>query len=163
VHGVLTGWFLTGLLGSALMGFGRTVWVWGAAQFFASFLIPIINGSNQAIWQSKVAPDIQGRVFSIRRLIAWFVVPLAALVAGPLADKVFEPAMQPGGSLIPLLSGIFGSGPGAGMAILFVVGGFGAALVGLGGYAVRVVRNAETILPDFDALKTYPPDPLPNG
>ncbi len=81
--------------------------------------LPIINGSNQAIWQSKVAPDIQGRVFSIRRLIAWLVSPLAMLIAGPLADRVMEPAMQPGGSLFNSFSPWVGSGPGSGMALLF--------------------------------------------
>lgn len=159
VHGVLIGWFFAGLLGTALMGFGRTVWVWGISQFLASFLIPIINGSNQAIWQAKVAPDVQGRVFSIRRLIAWFVLPLSNLVAGPLADKVFEPAMQPGGSLVPLFSRIVGSGHGAGMAILFIAGGLGAAIVGLSGYAIRVVRHAETLLPDFDAAADVQGEP----
>jgi hypothetical protein len=153
VHGVLIGWFISGLIGVALMGLGRSVLVWGTAQLVSSFLIPIINGSNQAIWQSKVAPDIQGRVFSIRRLIAWFVVPLATLIAGPLADNIFEPTMQTQGAWMPFLSGVVGSGPGAGMAVLFVVGGIGAACIGLSGYAVRAVRNAETILPDFDALK----------
>jgi MFS transporter, DHA3 family, macrolide efflux protein len=31
---------------------------------------PLVNASNQAIWQAKVAPDVQGRVFAVQRLIA---------------------------------------------------------------------------------------------
>lgn len=54
----------------------------------------MVNTSNQAIWQAKVAPDVQGRVFSARRLIAWFTNPISPVIAGVLADYVFEPAMR---------------------------------------------------------------------
>jgi len=160
VHGVLAGWALSGLFGVSLLGFGRGLVVWAAASFLTSFLVPFINGSNQAIWQSKVAPDIQGRVFSIRRLIAWFVNPLALLIAGPLADKVMEPAMQSGGNLAAFLEPVVGSGPGSGMSVIFIVGGILASLVGLGGYLVPAIRNAESILPDHDASQIVSP-PLP--
>ena len=112
------------------MGFGRNTPIWMFAAFFGMFFIPIINGSNQAIWQAKVPPDLQGKVFSIRRLIAWFVSPLAMLIAGPLSDKILEPAMQDPQSALAQATGWFmGTGPGRGMALLFVVGGFLAALV----------------------------------
>lgn len=160
VHGVLAGWALSGLLGTFLMGLGRGLVVWAVASFLISFLVPFINGSNQAIWQAKVAPDIQGRVFSIRRLIAWFVSPLAMLIAGPLADKVMEPAMQSGGGLAALLEPVVGSGAGSGMSVIFIVGGILAALVGLGGYLVPVIRQAESILPDHDVSQAAS-SPLP--
>jgi hypothetical protein len=28
----------------------------------------MVNGSSQAIWQSKAAPSVQGRVFAVRRV-----------------------------------------------------------------------------------------------
>jgi hypothetical protein len=142
---------MSSLLGITLFGLGQGLVVWLVASFFGQFFIPIINGSNQAIWQSKVAPDVQGRVFATRRLIAWLVTPLARLAAGPLADYVFEPAMMPSGSLAAVFGWMVGTGPGAGMGLMFVVVGILGALVGLGGYAFRVVRNAEDILPDHDA------------
>lgn len=151
VHGVLIGWALSGLVGEVLMGLGQNVLVWSAAGFLGSALVPLINGSNQAIWQSKVAPDVQGRVFSIRRLIAWVSTPLSMLIAGPLADLVLEPAMQPGGGLAPLFGPLVGTGPGAGMALMFIFAGTLVVLVGLGGYLVPAVRNAETLLPDHEA------------
>ena len=150
VHGVLAGWTLSGLLGTTLMGLGSGVVVWAAASFMGDFLMPLINSSNQAIWQAKVAPDIQGRVFSIRRLIAWFVTPMAMLIAGPLADKILGPAMQGSGRLAAVFSPLVGTGPGAGISVIFVVCGILASLVGLGGYLIPVIRQAETILPDHD-------------
>jgi DHA3 family macrolide efflux protein-like MFS transporter len=157
VHGVLAGWAISSLSGIVLMGLGRSLPIWALAAFFNAFFVPFINGSNQAIWQAKVAPDIQGRVFSIRRLIAWFVNPLSMLIAGPLADLALEPAMQEGGSLAGSLGRLVGVGPGAGMALIFVVCGALAALVGLGGYAFRVVRDAEALLPDHDTLAEVTP------
>ena len=152
VHGVLAGWAISSLLGFVLMGLGNDLFVWAAASFMGAFFIPIINGSNQAIWQAKVAPDLQGRVFSIRRLIAWFVTPAAMLVAGPLADNVFEPAMKTVSPLSRTFASLVGVGSGAGMSLIFIFGGLLATIVGIGGYLFPVVRDAETILPDQDNL-----------
>lgn len=148
VHGVLAGWMLSAVLGTIFFGLGRSLPVWAAGSFFGAFFVPLINSSNQAIWQSKVAPDVQGRVFSIRRLIAWLVNPLGTLVAGPLADFGLEPAMMPGASLANTLDWLVGVGPGAGMALIVIFAGVGAFIVALGGYGFRVVRDAEDLLPD---------------
>ena len=67
------------------------------------FTIPLGNASSQAIWQSKVAPDVQGRVFAVRRAIAWSSNIIAPLLAAPLADYVFKPGMAEGGWLAALL------------------------------------------------------------
>jgi MFS family permease len=150
VHGVLVGMIFSGLLGFTLMGLGQGLLIWAVASFFSQFFIPIVNGSNQAIWQAKVAPDVQGRVFATRRLIAWLVTPLARLAAGPLADFVFEPAMMPSGGLADTFGWLVGTGPGAGMGLMFVLMGVLGALSGLGGYAFRVIRDAEDILPDHE-------------
>jgi MFS family permease len=150
VHGVLMGWALSGLLGTFLMGLGASPLVWGSASFIGSFLGPIINGSNQAIWQSKVAPDVQGRVFSVRMLIAWITIPVATLIAGPLADFIMEPAMQGGGPMAGIFGPLVGTDPGSGMSLVFVFAGLAVTLVGLAGYAIPAIRNAETILPDHD-------------
>ncbi|MCB9454366.1 MAG: MFS transporter [Anaerolineaceae bacterium] len=150
VNGLLGGWILSSLLGMTTLGLGQGILIWGIGGFFAAFFIPVINGSNQAIWQAKVAPDVQGRVFSVRRLIAQVTAPAAMLIAGPLADQVFEPGMQAGGVLTRVFGDIVGTGPGAGMAVLFVLAGLGTALVGVVGYFIPVIRNAELILPDHD-------------
>jgi hypothetical protein len=150
VHGVLSGWGLSGLFGAALMGLGRGVPIWTSASFMSSFFSPFLNGSNQTIWQSKVAPDVQGKVFSTRRLIAWLSMPLAALVAGPLADKVMEPAMSVGGSLAPLFGPVVGVGPGAGMSLIILFMGLIITVIGFAGYAVPILRDAETLLLDHD-------------
>jgi DHA3 family macrolide efflux protein-like MFS transporter len=151
VHGVLMGWFGIGLLGHTLFGMAQALPFWAAIVFVRMFFSPILNGSNQAIWQAKVAPEVQGRVFATRATIAWLVMPLARLLAGPLADQVLEPAMSEGGGFTSAFGWLVGTGTGAGMALMFVVTGLLAALAGLVGYLFPAVRYAEDILPDHDA------------
>ncbi len=152
VHGVLAGHFLVGL-SSMVLGIATGLPLWIPAIVLVNLLVPWINSSNQAIWQSKVAPDLQGRVFSARRLIAWFAQPLTPIIGGTLADFVMEPAMKTTSGLSSAFSWLVGKGPGAGMGLLTVFAGLGVALVGLTGYFVQPVRQAETLLPDHDRLE----------
>ncbi|NUQ03932.1 MAG: MFS transporter [Anaerolineae bacterium] len=152
VHGVLGGWFFSSLCGMLLVGLGRTLPVWAVAGFFSSIIVAAVNGSNQAIWQAKVPPDVQGKVFAIRRMIAWSGNWIAALIAGPLADGMMEPAMREGGALTGVFGPLVGTGPGAGMALILVFAGIGGMLVGVIGYLTPVVRDAEDRLPDHDAV-----------
>ncbi len=152
VHGVFLGWALLGL-SQVLLGFGLPVWFWFIAISLGEFVNPMLNASNQAIWQAKVAPDVQGRVFSIRRFIAQVMGPLAMVLSGPLADHVFEPAMQTGGGLAASFGWLVGTGPGAGMALIFVLSGGLLVFASLLPYTIPVVREAEDRLPDHDAAK----------
>ena len=151
IHGILLGVILTGLLGDALMGLGTTLIVWLAAAIFLEVFIPMLLGAYQSIWQSKVVPGMQGRVFAARDLLATFGEPLALGLGGVLTDNVFEPAMRSGGSLSGLFGPLLGTGPGSGMGLLMVLGGLLAAFAGVIGYMSFSVRNIETILPDHDA------------
>jgi DHA3 family macrolide efflux protein-like MFS transporter len=123
---------------------------WGGGIFLGHLVVSLVNGSNQAIWMAKVAPEVQGRVFATRRLVAWVANPLAALTAGPLADQVMEPAMQQGGDLAGLFGGLVGTGPGSGMSLLFIFSALAGLVVVLGAYLIPMVRNVEEILPDHE-------------
>ena len=151
IHGILLGLILMSLLGLVVAGVGQTVVVWAVGAFLAMFFLPLVQGSSQAIWQSKVQPDIQGKVFATRRLIAQISSPVAMILGGRLADAVFEPAMASGDAFAQFFEPLVGSGPGSGMAVLFVFAGILGAVVGLIGYLVPVVRQVETRLPDYDA------------
>ncbi len=152
VNGVLLGWIWFGITG-AVFGLvtGQPLWIIFSALL--SLTGPLVNSSNQAIWQAKVAPDLQGRVFSARRLIAWITNPISPIIGGTLADFVLEPAMKAQTGLSRLFSPIFGSGPGSGMSILIFICGILITMVGVTGYFIPAVRKAETILPDHDQLK----------
>lgn len=152
--GIALGWFLCGLFGGVLFGFANSFWVWAIALAFTSMASPLINSSNQSLWMAKVAPDMQGRVFSARRMIAQISGPLVPMIAGPLADYVFEPAMRnPGSSMASALGPLFGTGPGAGMAVMMVLSGLLVMAIGCAGWAIPAIRNAEKLLPDFAKSK----------
>ena len=149
------GWIVCSIF-FALMGLGTWVPFWVAMNALSALFIPLINGSNQAIWQTKVAPDVQGRVFSARTLIAWMTNPISPLIAGTLADYVLEPAMRAPSGLSSALGWLVTPGPGAGMGLLIFFSCLGGILAGLTGYLIHPIRNAEDILPDHDTLATVP-------
>lgn len=152
IHGVLLGWMIS-MVGILITGLGQSLPLWLLGIGIASLVGPLVNSSNQAIWQTKTPPDVQGKVFAARRVIAWGASPLATLIAGPLADKVLNPGMLAGGALAATFGPLVGTGPGAGISLLGVfVGFFGLLLIG-SLYGVRRVRNVETLVPDFDEGK----------
>lgn len=131
--------------------------------FVFLFCTPMIIGSSQAIWQSKVPLDLQGRVFAVRRMIAWSTLPLAYLIAGPLADRVFEPLLAEGGPLAASVGAWIGVGKGRGIALLFFVLGLFVLLVVAVASRFRRLRQLESELPDVLPDRGLPvvPDEFP--
>ena len=156
VHGVLLGWAYSGLIGTTLLGLKYGLPLWIPVMILGSLSMPLINGSNQAIWQAKVAPDLQGRVFSARRLIAWFANPISPIIGGTLADFVLEPAMRTQSALSSTFGWITGTGPGTGMGVLQLFCGLAITLVGISGYLIPAVRNVDELLPDHDQGEAQP-------
>lgn len=151
IIGVLGGMLLSSLFETVLMGLGQTFAVWAVAGFAGGLLVPLLNASNQSLWQAKVPPDVQGRVFAARRMIAQITIPVGMAITGPLADYVFEPAMREGGSLVPIFGGLVGTGAGAGMAVMMVIFGTLGAISPIIFYLIPTVRHVETLMPDHDA------------
>jgi hypothetical protein len=153
INGVVLGWLLSSLFGMMLFGFGRGLAMWIPTAMFMTVFGALINGSSQAIWQAKVEPDVQGRVFSARRLIAWITQPITPIIAGTLADYVLEPAMKTQTPLSNIFGPLFGIGPGAGMGILISICGVGAVLTAIVGYLLPVIRNVEDSVPDHSQIE----------
>lgn len=146
ILGVLGGSILVALAGEVLFGLGHSLPIWLLAAFLGPFFIPIRLGSSHTIWQSTVEPDLQGKVFAVRRAISQITFPLGLLIVGPLADDVATPAMH--GALGHALRPLFGAGPGRSYAIVMVIFGLLAALVYALGALLPSVRDVETRLHD---------------
>ncbi|MBN1218457.1 MAG: MFS transporter [Anaerolineae bacterium] len=147
IYGVL-GFEMFSAASFVLMGWQPSAWLIALGAFTAHLAIAIIFACNQALWQSKVAPEVQGRVFATQQMIAHATMPLAFLVAGPLVDYVFNPWLMPGGMLANNAGPFIGIGPGRGIALLFMVMGlikFGVALAGFLNPRIRLVEDE---LPD---------------
>lgn len=157
VRAILAIMALQGLV-LALCGFQPSAALIAATSFVFVFGFPIAGASSQAIWQSKVAPEIQGRIFALRQMIAFSALPLSRLAAGPLADRVFEPLLAPGGLLAGSVGQVLGVGPGRGIGFLFVVLGLAnVAAVAIAWSSPRL-RNIEEEIPSH-ALAAEPSRP----
>ena len=137
------------LFSLSLIGAGArpSLAIMAAGAFFVMFWVPIINGCSQAIWQAKVPMELQGRVFALRRMVAYSTLPVAQGSAGPLADRVFEPLLAHEGPLAGSLGSMIGTGPGRGIAGLFVLLGVFCLVLSVAAAAHRGVRGVDD-LPD---------------
>jgi len=152
VRAILLGWILSSLFGLTLLGIGQVVTIWLIAVVIDSIFNPIVNVAIETFLQTKVPPDIQGRVFSASDFIAQAMIPFTPLVAGFLGDQIFEPAMAEGGSLVNLFGWLVGTGPGSGFGLLIFLCGVSGILVGLSGYLVPDIRNIDKAMPDAPTL-----------
>jgi DHA3 family macrolide efflux protein-like MFS transporter len=143
-----------GVLGSIflmLVGLRISIPLLAVCGFGFMFTLPLMNASSQAIWQAKVAPDLQGRVFALRRTIAWSSQMVAPLLAAPLADYVFKPGMAEGGILSSIFGPIVGVGANHGVGVLISMLGLAMTLVCVLSFFNPHIRNVETDLPDHVA------------
>ena len=147
IHGLLTGSAIW-KLGLLTLSLALEIRLKMIAAFVSGFSSPFPSSSNQAIWLSKIEPNIQGRVFAARFLIAQIPTALGAAIAGMLADNFFEPAMKSNGILAPVFGNIFGTQTGAGMALMMSISSICGALIAFSGYGFPLLRDVEKIIPD---------------
>jgi len=149
VRAILLGWILSSLFGLTLLGIGQIFIIWVIAKVIDSLFNPVVDVAINKFIQSKVPPDIQGRIFAAGDFIAQVPFLFTPLLAGYFGDKVFEPAMQAEGVWSNIFGWLVGTGPGAGYGLMILLCGIGGTLVGLWGYLTPSIRNAEEIMPDI--------------
>jgi len=156
IHALLLAVIASSLFGEILLGIGQGVVLWGAGAFLAMFFVPVANSSSHAIWQTKIPPHLQGRVFSARIVIGQIGGAVALPLAGVLADRVFEPLMLADSPFSLALGKFVGSGPGAGMGLMFILFGTLGALVATAAFLYRPIRDIDQLLPDHDQAGVAP-------
>lgn len=146
IHSIMLGIIFSGI---ALIGFGaaQTIPTLGVALFLIMFPLPMVNALMVSVIQLKVPPDVQGRVFAVLGQLSLLLTPIAYVISGPLADRVFEPAVRQAGwqQVAPLV----GSQAGAGMGLIFFIAGVFMAGTTAAVYALPAIRRMEATLPDY--------------
>ncbi|MHB8926243.1 MAG: MFS transporter [Bacillota bacterium] len=99
VYGVLVPLIGAGLV-MTVLGLSPFLFLSAAAVALINAMTPIMNAHSQTIWQIQTPRELQGRVFSVRRLIAQVSWPVSTALAGWLAGA-FNP-----GTVLAIL-GIF--------------------------------------------------------
>lgn len=147
----------TVVLGFMLIAVGSATWAVSVvvALWIGMFVVPLSQAMSQSIWLSKVEPDVQGKVFSVRMMIGQATQPLALAIAGPLADRVFVPLMTGDSDLGAFLQGWLGEGEGAAYGLFFVAIGIYTVFMAVLAWSYRPLRNLERDIPDADELPEY--------
>ena len=106
--------------------------------------------------RERVPLEIQGRVFSAKSTLQNFTIPPALLLGGLLADTVFEPFMMTDSPAQQALSGLFGTGKGAGIGLMFFI-------IGIAGMLVSFTRLRKPVYRELDRTETETLQTKPNG
>ena len=142
VQGVLIPGMLGGLA-IMLAGVSPRLALITVAGFLYFMLWPIVQASNQALWQSRTPREVLGRVMATHNMVESSVQLVALGLAGPLADRVFEPLMREGGALSGSVGLIIGSGDGRGIGLFFIILGLLIAISSVVAYLIPVIRHVE--------------------
>jgi len=154
------GFIVGGLILSAWGGFKRRIYtsLWGliataigclvmgmlppsgfviavGTMLYIGIINPILNGPLLAAVQAAVAPEMQGRVFTLIQSMAAGMSPIGLMIAGPVADKV-------------------------GVQAWFIIGGIVTAVMGITGFFVPSIihfedgRSANKVATNMEAVKS---------
>lgn len=75
-------------LTTTVMGFSPQFLFYLIVMFFTGITMPYINTSAMTILQTRVEPELLGRVFSLVSIIGSGALPLSMVLFGPLGDTV---------------------------------------------------------------------------
>lgn len=151
INGLLGGMATSIVVGVTILH--PSPYVWALGGFIMMITMPITNGCSQAIWQTKTAPHVQGRVFGARRFIAQISSGIGMIIVGPLADRFFTPGMNIGGNLTGIFGKLIAPGPGSGMALMVFFSFTLCTVTAIIAYCVYNIRHVEDIIPDYDGGK----------
>lgn len=127
----------------ALHGLSPSPWLIGVVAPLFLFTLPILMGTTMAVVQSTVEDAAMGRVVAAVRMAGQAAMPVAYVLAGPLADRVAEPLMASGGPLAGTAGAVIGTGEGRGVALLFWVAGLLLLVLAAAGASSRTLRGLD--------------------
>ena len=147
MDGMLVAAALAGMA-SVVVGLRESIMLMALGVFFIGVTFMFMFGLNRVIWQVKAAPDVLGRIFSLRVALSMGAMSLGVLSGGPLAQHVFEPLMADGGILAGSVGKLIGVGEGRGIALIYVLTGLSLITLVVVSTLTRNLRFIEDILPD---------------
>lgn len=147
VYGLLSYGLLHGLF-VAVSGLAPSLPLISGAMFLAFCGVPVASVCSSLIWRTKVPLEVQGRVFALNRMLVMGSLVLGMGLAGPLTDAVFEPLMAADGALAGSVGALIGTGPGRGIALIFMLTGAAVMLASAAGWLSPRLRRVEAELPD---------------
>ncbi len=87
VHTMILAWLLFGLT-TVLFGIIPNFWVYLSVMVFCGCTMPFFNTPSMTLMQTKIPPNLMGRVFSVLMVINGIAMPIGMALFGPLSDAV---------------------------------------------------------------------------
>lgn len=113
----------------ALLPIRPVAWWASVAGFVLFASLALCNAGAEVIIRSSIPNEQQARVWGTIGMVSQLGYVVAFVLAGPLADKVFEPLLRTGGLLAGSVGTVFQTGRGRGTALLVTI--MGIALIGV--------------------------------
>ena len=131
VHTTFAGLMLAGV-GTIVLGTAGSAAMAVAGIVLLGVTIPCVNGPIQAVLQATVAPDLQGRVFTLYGSAAGAMIPLGLAIAAPVAELL-------------------------GVSAWYLAGGAACVAMGVTGFlvpSIARIEDAETVTPAQQELRS---------
>ena len=110
-------------------------------MFFA--VLPFVNTSIEVLIRKNIDNKKQGRVWSIISTITYLGSIVAFVVAGFLADKVFNPLLEVNGKLAGTVGSIIGIGEGRGIGLMLIVSGIIISFISILIFRNKLIKNLD--------------------
>ena len=134
--------------GNVVLSLSSRPWIWCTAVLYSYMAAAMMGANLTAYVRERVPIEVQGRVFSAKDTLQNGAIPLGLFLGGVLADRVFEPFLAAESPGRHALAPLFGTGKGAGIAVLFCIVGILGTVLSLICLSKPVFRQEE-----------QPPDP----
>lgn len=115
---------------------GNGYWVALGGLALTGFMNPLVNGPLFSLLQTKVEPEMQGRVFTLVGSLSAAMSPLGMLFAAPVAEWL-------------------------GIQSWYIIGGIATALMGVAGFMIKVVYTIDDQSPGGQLVETLDLQPSP--
>jgi MFS family permease len=134
--------FLAGLF-FANLGLSTSIIFITMAGFMFFAVLPFVNTSIEVLIRKNIDNKKQGRVWSIISTITYLGSIIAFVVAGFLADKIFNPLLESNGILTQSVGLIIGTGEGRGIGLMFIVSGVIISFISLLIFRNKFIKNLD--------------------
>ena len=126
-----------------LLAFSRSPYLWCVGQIIGWLFVPLMAANQNVIMRNVIPIELQGRVYACRNSLQFFTIPIGLFLGGFFVDKVCEPFMTLR-SDNAFWTSLFGSGKGAGAALMmFVLGISGTVLCITSGQIMKRYKYTE--------------------
>ncbi|KUK15300.1 MAG: Major facilitator superfamily MFS_1 [Petrotoga mobilis] len=111
-------------IGLCVMGVSPLWYIIGVGFFIFMLPVPFTNATLGTIMQLKIEGNVLGRVGAVIDGLLKIITPVAIVLSGVLAEKVFNPLLIDGGALANTWIGsLIGVGKNRGIGLMFILSG----------------------------------------